>query len=287
MFVGDQVMRLKAFDFSWRPLAMAVGAALALCQPAVSHAGLFGDDEARTAILQMREQRTQDLAAANAREAALTAQIDQLKRSLLDINAQLELLRSELAKQRGQSEVLARDVSEVQRKQKDLQHGMDERVRKLEPQTVSIDGKTIQADADEKREFEEALAKMRQTDFAGGLSALNAFTKKYPNTGYRESVLYWVGNAQYGLRDYKGSIDTFRQLLALAPQHYRAPEALLSIANCHSEIKEPKLARKALEDLVKSYPDAEAAQVARERLAATTPAPAPTAAGNAKSKSRI
>jgi TolA-binding protein len=76
-------------------------------------------------------------------------------------------------------------------------------------------------------------------------------------------------------------------LLALAPQHYRAPEALLSIANCHSEIKEPKLARKTLEDLVKSYPDAEAAQVARERLAATTPAPAPTAAGNAKSKSRI
>jgi TolA-binding protein len=97
-------------------------------------------------------------------------------------------------------------------------------------------------------------------------------------------VLYWVGNAQYGLRDYKASIDTFRQLLALAPQHYRAPEALLSIANCHSEIKEPKLARKALEELVKNYPDAEAAQVARERLAATATAPAPAAAPKSKSR---
>ncbi|MDO9234658.1 MAG: tol-pal system protein YbgF, partial [Aquabacterium sp.] len=124
---------------------------------------------------------------------------------------------------------------------------------------------------EEKREFGEALARMRQADFAGGAAALNTFLKKYPATGYKESTLYWLGNAHYGLRDYKESISRFRALLAMAPQHMRAPEALLSIANCHSELKETKAARKTLEDLVKAYPDAEAAQVARERLAAAAP----------------
>lgn len=250
-----------------RPLVLAVAT---LCT-VPAHAALFGDDEARRAILDLRTQRTQDQEAQKAQMGALTTQVDTLRRSLLEMNAQMEQLRAEVARLRGQDEVLARDVSDIQRHQKDLQQGIDERVRKLEPQSVTLDGKAFTADVDEKREFDEALARMRQADFAGGAAALNTFLKKYPATGYKESALYWLGNAHYGLRDYKESISRFRALLAMAPQHMRAPEALLSIANCHSELKETKAARKTLEDLVKAYPDAEAAQVARERLAAAAP----------------
>lgn len=250
-----------------RPLMLAM---LGMGSSMASHAGLFGDDEARTAILQLREQRAKDQEADTAKLSALATQIEQIKRSLLDMNAQLEQLRDDLARQRGLDEVMARDLSEIQRHQKDLQQGIDARVSKLEPQTVSIDGKSIQADPDEKREFDESLAKMRETDFAGGLSGLSAFLRKYPGTGYRESTLYWLGNAHYGLREYKEAIAVFRQLLNEAPKHMRAPEALLSIANCHAEIKEAKAARKALEELVKNYPESEAAQVARERIASTS-----------------
>jgi TolA-binding protein len=70
------------------------------------------------------------------------------------------------------------------------------------------------------------------------------------------------------LREYKEAIVQFRSLLALAPQHMRASEALLSIANCQSELKDAKASRKTTEELVKAYPDSEAAQVARERLSA-------------------
>lgn len=244
----------------WAVVLSALGSSMG------SHAALFGDDEARKAILELRQQRAKDQDAF----AALSAQVDQLRRSLLDMNAQLEMLRSDMARQRGDYEVLTRDVSEVQRLQKDLQKGVDERVSKLEPQSVTLDGKTFLADPEEKRVFEEALARLRQADFAGGSAALNAFLKKYPTTGYKESALYWLGNANYGLRDYKEAISLFKSLLALSPQHMRAPEALLSIANCHSELKETKSARKALDDLIKSYPDSEAAQAARERLAAAS-----------------
>lgn len=254
-----------------RPVAL-VAAAL-LCSLNAAHAGLFEDDEARRAILELRTQRTQDTDALNAKIAALTAQVDQLKRSLLDMNAQMEQLRTEQARQRGSEEVLVRDVTELQRKQKDAQGAFDERVRKLEPQSVTQDGKTFKVDPEEKRLFDDALARLRAADFAGGAAGLNGLMARYPATGYKESVLYWLGNAQYGLRDYKESINAFKQLLDRAPDHARAPEALLSIANCFSELKDMDSSRKALELLIKQYPQTEAAQAARDRLL-TMPAPA-------------
>ena len=45
------------------------------------------------------------------------------------------------------------------------------------------------------------------------------------------------------------------------------PEAVLSVANCQLELKDSKGARKTLTDLVKAYPQSEAAVAAKERLA--------------------
>jgi TolA-binding protein len=76
-----------------------------------------------------------------------------------------------------------------------------------------------------------------------------------------------LGNAQYAQRNYKEAVINFRALMAAAPAHMRAPEALLSIANCQVELKEVKGARKTIEELLKAYPKSEAAKVGQERLA--------------------
>jgi TolA-binding protein len=75
-----------------------------------------------------------------------------------------------------------------------------------------------------------------------------------------------LGNAQYANRDYKEAINTFRALLAKNAEQPRAPEAVLSIANCQIELKDTKVARKTLTELIKSYPQSEAAVAAKERL---------------------
>lgn len=256
----------------WRGLALCLAV---LCAPLASHAGIFDDDEARRAILEMRQQRKQD----DARMQALSDQVDQLRRSLLEMNAQIELLRGEVAHQRGNVEVLQRDASELQRKQKDAQTAIDERMRKLEPQSMTVDGKTFLADADEKRAFDDAIARLRAADFAGGAAALNGFLKRYPQTGYIDSAQYWLGNAHYGLRDYKEAIKAFKALVDRAPDHLRTPEAMLSIANCQTELKENDAARRTLEQLVRQYPQTEAAQAARDRLLLLTPAKAPARKG--------
>jgi tol-pal system protein YbgF len=235
----------------------------------VARAGLFSDDEARQAILELRQRADKLEEGQKGKFAELNERVDQLRRSVLELNGQIEQLRADLAKQRGQDELLARDVAELQRKQKDLMQGVDERVSKLEPQSITLDGKTFQVDAEEKRAYDEAISRLKQVDFDGAIAGLTAVLKRFPGTGYRESALFWLGNAHYGKREYKDAITSFRTLIGNAPDHARSPEAMLSIANCQIELKETKGARKTLEELIKTYPKSEAAAAARERLAAT------------------
>lgn len=257
----------------------SVAAVLAGVWLAPAHAGLFDDEEARKAILDLRQRVDQTNEQSRSRDAelttqmstqmtALTEQISQLRRSLLDLNNELELLRGENAKLRGQSEQVSRDLAELQRAQKDIKQGVDERIRQMEPQKVTVDGVEFKVDPDEKRLYDAAMAQIRASDFAAATTSLTAFQQRYPTSGYNESVLYWLGNAQYARRDCKSAMTTFNRLVVGTPTHQRAPEAMLSIANCQSELKDAKAARKTLEDLVKAYPGSEAAVAAKERLVA-------------------
>src|SRR5204862_75137 len=96
-------------------------AVAALAGGAAARAGLFGDDEARRAILDLRKQLEQSNGQARARQneqmTAMSTQIDQLKRSILDLNGSIEAQRADNAKVRGQIEELSRVVAELQRKQ--------------------------------------------------------------------------------------------------------------------------------------------------------------------------
>lgn len=226
------------------------------------HAALFEDDEARRAILELR-QRVDVLQQVNQRSGDDNSQV---RRSLLDLQTQIETLRMEHAKLRGQNEQLLRDVADLQRRQKDIAQGVDERLRQFEPAKVTVDGLEFQADADEKRDFEAALAVFRAGKFADAKTAFAGFVRQYPRSGYVPSARFWLGNAQYAAREYKEAIGNFKVLLSEAPGHARAPEAALSIANCQIELKETRTARKTLEDLLRDYPQSEAAVAAKERL---------------------
>ena len=252
-------------------LIARIACATLLLMAAAAQAQLFPDNEARKAILELRgtdeaqAKRLTEMAAAN---KELLEQVQQLRRSLLDLNNQLEALRGDLARQRGGNEQLARDVAELQRRQKDIAQGVDDRIRKLEPQKVAVDGKEFLADADEKRQYDEAFAFIRGGDFPGAVTAFNNFSRRYPASGYLDSVRFWAGNALYGKREYKEAITMFRTFMANAPEHARVSEALLAVANCQAEMKDSKGARATLAELLKKYPQSEAAQAGKERLAA-------------------
>lgn len=239
--------------------------------PLAAHAGLFDDNEARQAILDLRKQLDQANETHRVKQAELNSQMQdelvQLRRTMLELNNQLEALRAELARQQGAQEQMLRDVSDLQRRQKDVSQSVDERLRRFEPQRLTIEGKEVLVDPEEKRSYDSALSLLRAGDFSGAAVALGMFQRRYTSSAYAESVKFWLGNAYYGKREYKEAIAAFRSLVAAAPSHSRAPEALLSIANCQAEMKDNKAARQTVEELIKAYPASEAAQAGKERLA--------------------
>ena len=249
-------MRLNFRTTAWQlACVLALGGMAGSAQ-----AALFEDDDARRAILDLR-QRVEQM------NKSLSDENAQLRRSLLDLQSQIESLRNEVSQSRGAQESLTRDVSEIQQRQKDVAAGVDERLRKFEPAKVSLDGREFLAEPAEKRDYEAAMEIFRKGDFVAAQGALVQFLQRNGKSGYAPSALFWLGNAQYANKSYKESMANFQQMLNLAPTHARAPEAMLAISNVQSELKDIKAARKTLDDLIKTYPSSEAATTARERLA--------------------
>ncbi len=240
------------------------------------HAGLFDDEEARKAILDLRQKveavdqaRIQDKLALQGVDGmqSLRDENVQIKRSLLDIQTLIEQLRADQAKQVGQQEQLAKDISELQRRQRDLVQGVDDRMRRLEPVKVNPDGKEFVADPIEVKEYDAALTLFRKGDFKSTTQSFIDFLRRYPQSGYQSLGLFWLGNAQYASRDYREAIVNFKSSVDANPASSKAPEALLAMANSQIELKDTRTARKTLEELVKVYPQSEAAVAGKDRLA--------------------
>ena len=273
-----------SFFSNIRPATRSVAVASFLLISLAAHAGIFDDDEARKAILDLRQQITGLNATVNntlsAAQQRSTEEIAQLRKSIFELQNQIDRQKGEISQLRGDNEVLARNLADMQIRQKDMLQSAEQKLQaaeqrsqvveqkltKLEPVKITLDGREFVADPAEKRDFDAAFALFRAGDFVKSQKALFDFIQRYPGSGYSPSALYWLGNAQYSNRDYKEAIINFRSMISKNPDHMRAPEAMLSIANCQLEMKDPKSAKKTLEDLMKAYSKSEAAFAGAERL---------------------
>ena len=156
-----------------------------LLAPLGVQAALFSDDEARKAIIDLRQRVEAQKATAEAIERKLTDENNQLRRSLLDLQNQIEALRTEQARMRGQGEQMSREIAETQRRQTTQSQSLDERLRSMEPQKVIVDGREFVASPAEKRDFDAAIErKSVMTDSPSAPVVL-------PATGRRSALWLW------------------------------------------------------------------------------------------------
>jgi len=245
---------LIAISFGWGVLA---------------HAGIFDDDEARKAIIDLRQKvevLKGNFEALQANQNAFQEESVQLKKSILNLQSMIEGLKQEIQVLSGDKEVLTKALSETQRQLKSQAQTLEDRMARIEPQKVSLDGQEFTAEQNEIRDFESALSLFKKADYPSAANAFAEFSRRYPSSGYAASSVYFMGTAQYANRDYKTAVNSFRNLIAIAPDHLRVPDAKLSIASCLIELKDTKGARKTLEELIKEHPQSEAAQSAKERI---------------------
>ena len=265
-------------------LAALVGAAVLALASTPAHA-LFGDDEARRAIIDLRsrvELQSRDFNARltelnnqintqfTARLDALTQRLDRLEQSArgqLELQNQIEQLRQETARLRGQLEVQTNELAQTQRRQKDAMAEIDARVKPFEPVSVQIDGKTATVEPEERRTYEAAMTALRAGDFATAQAGFSALRLRWPASAYGAGALYWTGNAQYAQKDCKAAMSSQQQFITRHADHPKVPDALLTIGLCQVETGDKRGARKTLESVIEKHAGTPAAAQAKERLA--------------------
>jgi tol-pal system protein YbgF len=239
--------------------------------PQLAGAQLFGDNEARRAIIDMRGKVEALSRALEERTTELAERIDRLEqtaRGQLDLQNQIEALRQDVAKLRGQLEVQGNELSQNQRRQKDLYSDLDTRLKPFEPTKIEIDGKVVLVEPEEQKTFDAAMTRFRAGDFGAAVSDFGHLRKRWPNSGYMPEALFWMGSAQFALKDLKASIATQHALISTYPEDKRVPDAMLGIGIAQLDSGDKKAARKTLSDLIARHKDSAAAKIARERLAA-------------------
>ena len=175
-------------------LALAVIA----CGFQSSAALAFADDEARKAILEIREQ------------------IKSSQRSQVALMSEIEILRNENSRLNGEVEELTRKVQLL-----------DARLVEVEPAMVELDGRIVSVRPAERRAFDKAIELYRSRDFAGCIVAMDDFTKAWPQSVYLANVDYWIASSYYSLNDFKSTIKVTQALTKKYAKSPKVPDTLL------------------------------------------------------------
>lgn len=220
---------------SLRYLTLATSLCLAtLAAPA--HA--FSDDEARRAILDLRQQ--------------IQTQNEQNTRARLQLADQLQSLQQEIAQLRDQLEM-------VSRQQPNSQGGAGQQ-HPNNPQGVEV------GDPQEQAAYDGATDLYRKGQYKEAAESFAAFTALYPNSQLAPTAQFYLGSSRYATRDFKGAIEQLSALVQKSPDNPRAPDALLVIAGSQLELNNRAGAKTTLQRIVRDYPQAPAANTAKSRL---------------------
>lgn len=193
----------------------------------------FADDEARRAILDLREQ--------------LHQMREHERRIRLEFADEIELLKQEIMSLRGQVEQL-------------------KWVTRPDDTAAQGAGDIQVADPQEQAAFESPITLFRSGNYKDAIGAFSIFIDAYPDSELTPEARFYRGSSQYATKQFKDSIAGLQQLIAESPQHPRAADALLVIAASQIELDDLAGAKASLQRIVSDYPSSTAAQTAQERL---------------------
>ena len=205
-----------------------------VCLPVVANA--FADDDARKAILELRQQ--------------VSAMSDANQRARLQLSDEVETLQQEVTKLRAQIEQMGRPTGST---------------GPATETTPNVPGAAVQ-DPAEQSAYDGAIEQFRKAQYKDSAASLSAFLALFPDSTLAPSANYYLGSSRYGMKDYKGAIEQLTTTVQKYPNLPRAPDALLVIAGCQIELNNRASAKTTLQKIVKDYKGTPAAETATKRL---------------------
>lgn len=192
----------------------------------------FADDEARKAILELRQQ------------------VKNMTNASLQLNERIDQLQQEITRLRGQIEQMGRP-----------QGGTGQTTG-----SSAADGSIKVADAKEQSSFDGSMDLFRKGQYKEATEALAAFLTLYPDSALAPTAQFYLGSSRYALKDFKGAASTLTAMVQKSPTHPRSADALLVIAGSQIEMNNRAGAKSTLQRIVKEYKGTPAADTAAKRL---------------------
>ena len=200
----------------------------------------FADDDARRAILELRESiktLQTDLEANRNAQIQLSTEINNLKE-----------LNQEKRNARTQYETL------------------DKRLAVFEPQVVVIDGQSIEVSAEEKKAYDTAVALLQTGKYGDAEKAFKDFNDNFKKSPYRMDALFWWGTSAFANEHYKTAISSQNQLLREFSKGARAADAMMLVASSQAASGSINAAKATLQKIIKTYPKTDVAKEAAQRI---------------------
>lgn len=240
-------------------------------------------------LKQAREQLSATLPRIDEKVAEVTQALESLdkasRRNDADIGIQLQKTVEDMAQLRGQVETYVYKISE-------LETSLARVTEESEKRMLALQGSAAVKEAEAKKQAEalqrptdkkEFLALAQEKAKAGDALVARQLYTDFLKKWSKDAL---AGEAHFGLGETYFSEDKCREALfeygKVIQDHAKspsAPEAYLRSSDCFAKLKMKDESRLALEELIKSYPKAEAAKKAKAKLAeldkAKKPAPAP------------
>lgn len=115
--------------------------------------------------------------------------------------------------------------------------------------------------------YGRAFDALKAAKYPEAIADMADFLVRFPSHPLADNAQYWLGQAHYVTRDYAKAIEAFAAVGTSSPDTSKAPDALLKKGLAESELDRTEAARATLNEVIRRYPQNDAARLAREQLA--------------------
>ena len=120
--------------------------------------------------------------------------------------------------------------------------------------------------ANEQAAYTKAFNLLKEGNYNQSITAFRAFLSAHGKGKYADNAQYWLGEANYAIRDYKTALVEFQKILTDYPDSPKRKDAELKIGFTYYELKDWDAAKRALNSVLSQYPGTTNARTAKQRL---------------------
>ena len=236
-------------------------------------------------VLSPEERRLQDV---ENKTTQLSRRIDTMNSSATDQD--VARLRDEVRDLRGVVEKLRYDSDQRDRQAKDQYADLNGRLQRFEAGSPPVTstapamvpganpgiiatvppagtGRAATATPEEESAYLATFDLLKNGKYDDAIRGFQSMLQQWPQGRYADNAWYWMGEANYVKRDYNTALTSFQSLVDRFPASPKVADGLYKVGLCQVELRRTAEARATLTRVTREYPTANAANLARQKLA--------------------